>query len=127
MNRTAWGSVFVISFIAVAFGLWWPRDDAPLVQCVFLRATGWPCPFCGMTRAFLAMGQGAWGEAFRQSPVGALLFPIACALTLSSGWRAMRMRVGASDALPHIRRWMWISLALALAVNWLYRLGAGLK
>lgn len=127
MNRVAWAWVFAISLGAVAFGLWWPRDETFGIRCVFLSVTGWPCPFCGMTRAFLAMGQGAWAEAFRQSPVGALLFPFACVLALWSGWRALRLRSGTTDSLPHIRRWIWVSVIALLAINWIYRLGAGLK
>lgn len=80
-----------------------------------------------MTRAFLAMGQGAWPDAFKQSPIGALLFPLACALAAWSGWRVMRLRSGAMDEIPHIQRWIWVSLIALLAANWVYRLSAGLK
>lgn len=127
MNRAAWGTVFAVSLVAIACGVWWPRENLQGIHCAFLTITGWPCPFCGMTRAYLAAGHGAWPEALRQSPVGALVFPAVCALALWSGWRMFRPASSTKSPSPRVQRWLWIAALLALAVNWIYRLGAGLK
>lgn len=40
--------------------------------CIFYNLTGIPCPSCGMTRAYLALFQGDFKEAFLYHP----LFPL---------------------------------------------------
>lgn len=43
---------------------------SPKIQlCFFHSITGMPCPFCGMTRAFLAIGQLNFGKAFYFHPL----------------------------------------------------------
>lgn len=44
--------------------------------CPFKHATGLACPTCGLTRAALALGQGAWREALHWYP-GLLLLALA--------------------------------------------------
>lgn len=127
MNRTVWGILFALSLAAVLAGIFWPRDLQVGFSCTFLRITGAPCPFCGMTRAFLAAGHGAWGEGIRQSPLGALLFPAVILFAVLSGWRWAFSASGANGSVPRIPRWAWISAAIVLAANWAYRLLAGLK
>lgn len=41
--------------------------------CPFRFATGIDCPFCGMTRATLAMGGGEWRRAFELHPLAPLV------------------------------------------------------
>lgn len=127
MNRTAWAWVFGISLAGLAFGLFWPRDAAVGIRCVFLNVSGWPCPFCGITRAYLAAGHGAWAEAFRQSPVGALLFPMVAITVVWSGFCVVRERARATTATPQRLNWLWWGIAILIAINWVYRVIAGLK
>jgi hypothetical protein len=42
--------------------------------CWFRAAVGIDCPFCGMTRSFVALGHGDVAAAFRFHPAGPLLF-----------------------------------------------------
>jgi hypothetical protein len=51
------------------------RDGSPLGgACWFHAATGLDCPFCGMTRSFVALAHGQVAAAFRFHPAGPLLF-----------------------------------------------------
>jgi len=67
-------AVFALSIAAtLAIGALGPASwqsavasDGP--ACPFKRITGLPCPFCGMTRATLAMGGGHWHRAFELHP-----------------------------------------------------------
>jgi len=67
--------VFAVSILQIGF---WdsgaPDDDPAGSICLLRRATGLPCPTCGLTRAFYAMGRGAVGEAFEAHPLGPLVF-----------------------------------------------------
>ena len=57
--------------------------------CTFKVATGEPCPFCGMTRAFVHVFHLRFGEAFRMNPLGAVLClaMIAGIIATASGYR----------------------------------------
>lgn len=57
--------------------------------CVVHTLTTVPCPSCGMTRAFVAMGHGRWGEAFAAHAAGPMLYLAALAglaLALAQVW-----------------------------------------
>ncbi|MFO7635706.1 MAG: DUF2752 domain-containing protein [Clostridia bacterium] len=60
--------------------------DASL--CVFKRATGLPCPSCGMTRAYIALFQGRFAEAFSMHPLF-WLAPVILFLVVVS-WRTKK-------------------------------------
>ncbi len=38
-------------------------------KCFFKSVTGIPCPSCGMTRSFLHVFHGEWGQAFYDHPL----------------------------------------------------------
>ena len=46
-------------------------DSGP--GCPFRATTGVNCPFCGMTRATLALGHGDWHAAFALHPLAPLV------------------------------------------------------
>ena len=122
-------AAFLLGSAALLFGIFVPRAHIPLIPCAFRYVTGYPCPFCGTTRAFLAAGHGAWGQGLRESPLGALLFPGAVVLAIWGAWGLWLGRKGDAGNL-HARavpRWVWPSVGVLVLVNWLYRLGCGLK
>ena len=71
-------------FAALALGFSWvmPERGAYGVDiCAFHALTGIPCPGCGMTRAFRAIGHGAFAQAWRLNPFAFPLY-VACGLCL---------------------------------------------
>ena len=60
-----------------------------LLPCGFFRATGYPCPSCGMTTAFAWMTRGRVGMACRANLAGGVL-AVACAVLvpwlIASAW-----------------------------------------
>ena len=82
--------------------------------CLFHRATGWPCPTCGTTRAVLAVSRGALGEAFRLNPGVMTLFSIGVLHLLV---RAATARSFSIEPLPGGRLVLGVGVALVLA-NW---------
>jgi hypothetical protein len=51
--------------------------------CLFRRATGRNCPFCGLTRSFAALRRGRLGASFAHHPIGPLAVAAACAYLVS--------------------------------------------
>ena len=67
--------MLALSFLAETDGRTVRLNGAELsAACPFRDATGIDCPFCGMTRSFVAAAHLRLGEAFRSHPAGPLLF-----------------------------------------------------
>ena len=79
--------------------------------CPFRNLTGLPCPGCGMTRAFLSIGQGRLGQALLLNPFSIPLLA-GMALHLSGAGR------GWVRAWP--RRAEWLAL-VTVVLFWVYR------
>ncbi len=58
--------------------------------CPFFLLTGLPCPGCGLTRAFVCLGHGRWGEAWHWHPLGLPLYALCLLLWLRGGFHAWR-------------------------------------
>lgn len=72
-RRRAWLVLGALSAIFVTSALWRPSDNG-IVLCPFRALTGYPCPGCGMTRAFSAIAHGEVWRAVRYNPLSPLLF-----------------------------------------------------
>lgn len=69
----------LISGVIVASILFKNAETLPLVSripCFFHAVSGYWCPGCGLTRAFIAFGHGRWEEAWIYHPFVFALFPM---------------------------------------------------
>jgi len=87
------------------------------VLCAFRRATGFPCPSCGLTRSWTAVAHGRLGHGFRMHPLGPPAFVAALALSLVPRRWLGRLPSYPSAALP--------AFAVAWIGVWLLRLAVG--
>ena len=60
--------------------------------CFLWRTTHVPCPTCGVTRSFYALGQGALGEAVAFHPLGPVLYVLLAVVMVRSAGVALRGR-----------------------------------
>lgn len=108
-----------------------PADGVPGYACLFLKFTTLPCPFCGMTRAFIAAAHGHFGDALRQSPLALLVFAgTVLVFAVHSFAIVAGVRITAGERLAWSPRTRWIAVvvvAAAVALNWAYRLCCGLR
>jgi len=92
--------------------------------CLFRRFTGYPCMFCGLTRAFVLMAHGDIAGAWYMSPLGVPLFLLLVAVWL---WGVACLVTGKRWVIRLPWRWVCLGFAVLLLANWIYRLSAGLK
>jgi hypothetical protein len=89
----------------------WPLLPVhPPFRCPLRSVTGIPCPFCGMTRACVAVMHGHLGTSLSFNPGG--IFVIAIAIVLVFRPRLISLLRG--------RAWFWIATLGAL---WIWNIG----
>jgi hypothetical protein len=122
VSRASHLALAILAGVALLASILLPLDPPDVTTCGFLWLTGYPCPFCGMTRAFTAMGHGQWGMAARQSPAGAIFYVATIGIfvfNLTSLFRPIPIKFKA--------KWLLIAGTLVLLANWVYRLMIGLR
>ena len=98
-------------------------DDLPLIKCTLLSLTGYPCPFCGLTRSFWAIAHGNWAFAVHNAPLACLIY-VATALLfawhLTALITGLRLRTSLFRLLKSPPA-VWLMAAMVI-LNWAYRL-----
>ncbi len=88
--------------------------------CPFRAATGLPCPSCGLSRSWSAMGHGRVRDASAFHLLGPITFVAAAGLVVAGEERTTRAIEGRSWARPVLA-----GLGVAWIGAWLWRLGRG--
>lgn len=100
-----------------------PNMQTPLPElCMTRRLFRVPCPGCGMTRAFISIGHGAWKEAWFYNPVSFLAY---FALVAQTPWRLMQLRrlsLGKPDLEPLLLNTFLVVFVVLLLSQWLFRM-----
>lgn len=106
----------VVAFILMAGAILWLNSHG-VALCPFHAITTLPCPFCGGTRAIVALLSGEPVRALAYNPlvcIGALLFPV-CVLQRPLG----------PSLRTCISRWGTKTLIVVVMSNWVYLLCVG--
>jgi len=105
-----------------------PCHLLPLKKCTFLSLTGYPCPFCGLTRSFWAIAQGDWAFAVHNAPLACLIY-VATALLFAWHLTGLMtgLRVASGWRHPITSRPAIGLMATIVILNWAYRLTSGLE
>jgi len=83
-RRTA-GLLLVALSVVFAISLSYsPADTGYISICIFKNLTGLPCPGCGLTHSFCALGKGRVASAFRFNAMGPPIFLLAAGFWLRS-------------------------------------------
>lgn len=102
--------------------VWRPPPGAGNSICLLRRATGVPCPGCGMSRAFAHLARGEWREAVTDHPWAPLLVA-----ELAAAWAAWGLTLTGAGWRPAPRtvNLLLIANVLGMGALWLGRLAAG--
>lgn len=110
------GGLVALLLLARAVEVW----QLPLPACGFKSITGWPCAFCGTTRAACAVARFDFAGALRLNPLacglGALVV-IGLVVWAADRWLGTNWGRLTRNGV----RVPWICIGLgALALNWFY-------
>lgn len=94
-----------------------------LPPCTFLWATGFPCPFCGMTTSWAHAARFDVIGSIRTQPMGFVLFAVAVGLALLLLLRAAKgtPRFDPQRFLSSIPSNAWWGSLAALLLAWAYK------
>jgi hypothetical protein len=90
--------------------------------CIFRRATGIPCPGCGMTRAFSHLAKGEWAAAAKDH---ALAYPLAAEVFLFWVWWGAALVRRRPDWMPSRYEAWLLGHVVVLTAFWLIRAATG--
>lgn len=62
------------------------------VLCPFRLATGLPCPGCGLTRSWVFVVHGRWGDSLVANPFGIVALAVALVFIVATGRAVLRRR-----------------------------------
>lgn len=96
LRRRAWLTLCGLSIVFVVAALWRPPDEPEWVLCPFRALTHYPCPGCGMTRAFCALAHFEFWRAIKFNALSPFLFLaalVAWAWAASTVLRLERLRL----------------------------------
>ena len=109
----------LIAVVLIASALTEAPAHLPFTPCIFRNLTGLPCPGCGMTRGFVAMGHGRIGDAWRANPLAPFAYVFACGylvlFVLGRRFPALAERWRVSERV----RWsIYAAVLLAVLASW---------
>jgi hypothetical protein len=123
--------LFIVTAVPLLISFLIPVHLIPVRACTFLRVTGYPCPFCGMSRAFQWLSHGHWRQALLQCPASLFFYLVVWGGFVWNGMALLtgrRLYPGRWAAMLR-RHWkpVFILVALLVLSNWIYRLWMGFK
>lgn len=92
--------------------------------CMTYNRFGIDCPGCGLTRTFIHLTHGQFGDAWRLNPVGWLVFFFAFVqIPFATAQLVFRIRSPTVEAWGKWNDWATAFLVIALVLQWVVRMG----
>src|SRR5438045_4092627 len=108
-----WSAILCLGALAAAASAYLCLRFGFAYQCMLLKLTGIPCPFCGGTRALGALAIGDYAAAIRWNPLVTFGFVSVLVAAFVSFIRGRYFHFNQS-------RMQWIGLGIIISLNWLF-------
>lgn len=117
-------SIGVSLIAATVLGLAFQLSDPPLPfpVCLFRLFTGLPCPSCGMTHAFIALGHGRPVEAFLENIMSLFLFLALIVILGTSVFESATGRVVLQPLWARVKNKVLVVVLVLAALSWAWNI-----
>jgi hypothetical protein len=94
----------------------------PFPGCLFRVITGLPCPSCGLTHAFIALGHGRVSEAFLDNIMSPLLFVTLIGILGVSVYESLAGRYLLQPLWARVKSKVLVGVLILAALSWTWNL-----
>jgi hypothetical protein len=123
VDRRRGSLVIVLSASAViGLSLVLSRPPLPFPRCLFRMVTGLPCPSCGLTRAFIALGHGRLAEACLQNIMSPVLLVALVAVLGVSAYETLADRSFLGPIWERVKNKVLVLVLVLSAFSWVWNL-----
>ena len=113
-------SVSASAVIGLSFVLSGP--PLPFPGCLFRLITGLPCPSCGLTHAFIALGHGRLFEAFLDNIMSPFLFVTLIGILGVSVYESLSGRYCLQPLWARVKNKVLVMVLILAALSWSWNL-----
>lgn len=115
--------LFLFLLCAVSLGLLVSPDILSQQSfCLFQRLTGFDCPGCGLTRAFLLIPRGRWALAFDLNPAAFLIYLLFLFLIVKIILQRIHVRFVDRRVAKGVECGLWALALVVLLGQWMGRI-----
>jgi hypothetical protein len=94
----------------------------PFRTCLFRLVTGWPCPSCGLTHAFIALGHGRWAEGFLENIMSPVLFAATAMIFAGAVVETVSGRFFLRDLWTKWKGKVFIAVIVLASLSWAWNI-----
>jgi hypothetical protein len=94
----------------------------PFPTCLFRLVTGRPCPSCGLTHAFIALGHGRLAEAFRDNLMSPFLFAALAAVLIMSLQEVLTGRYFVRTLWARMKNRILVAVLAMALISWAWNM-----
>jgi len=94
----------------------------PFPGCLFRLITGLPCPSCGLTHAFIALGHGRVSEAFLDNIMSPLLFVTLIGVLGVSVYESLAGRYLLQPLWTRVKNKVLVGVLILAGLSWAWNL-----
>ncbi len=106
----------------LGFSCLFTSPPIPFKTCLFRLVTGQPCPSCGLTHAFIALGHGRFGEAFRDNIMSPFLFAALGAILVMALYETLTQRYFLLALWTRMKSKVLIAVLVMAAISWAWNI-----
>ncbi len=116
------------AFTALAAGavlglsVWLSGPPLPFKTCLFRLVTGWPCPSCGLTHAFISLGHGRWVVGFFENIMSPVLFLAAAMIFIGAATEAVSGRFFLRRSWDRFKTRLLVVFLVLAALSWAWNI-----
>ena len=94
----------------------------PIKTCLFRLVTGWPCPSCGLTHAFISLGHGRWAEGVLENIMSPALFLATALIFAGAAYDVATGRARLPRLWARFKSQFFVAVIILASLSWAWNI-----